>query len=336
MARNNLQQKLLDEPYRFDFFQAVRLLEKLYPDRTPVSRSATPKNELVKFRGNPSLRFPPSQIGQIETVTDEQTGEERLEMMVNFLGMIGIVGVLPTHYSELINDRARYNDTALWSFTDIFTHRAVSMFFRAWEKYRFPVQYERGDDDFTAYLFDFSGIGTRGLLGKMGLDDEALLPYSGLVVQKPHSAIALEQILSEYFGIKAKILQFFGQWLELDAESITQLGRKNSVLGESAIIGTRIWDQQSKFRLVLGAMSFRLFGSFLPNGSGNLPLRSIVKFMSGLELDFDVQLRLKGEEVPSCILTTRAKRRPMLGWTSWLKSEPFENDDDQVVLEMPH
>ena len=334
MPKQNLQEQLFEEPGRFDFFQAIRLLEKLFPDRTPISRSATPKNELVRIRGNPSLRFPPSQIQKIELIEDPETGEDTIEMMVNFMGMVGIVGVLPTHYSELIIERARYNDTALLNFTDIFTHRAVSMFFRAWEKYRFPVQYERGNDDFTSYLFDFAGLGSDGLRGKMGLDDEGLLPYSGLIIQKPHSAKALEQILSDYFGIKAKIRQFYGQWLELDSESITKLGRANSSLGDSAIIGTKIWDQQSKFRVVLGSMSYQQFRSFLPNGSGHTPVKSIIKFLTGLEFDFDVQLVLKREQVPSCILTTRAKRRPMLGWTSWLKSKPVENDDNQVILQI--
>jgi len=327
-----LNQELIDEPYRFEFFQAVRLLEKMYPERSPVTRSATPKDEVVRFRGNPSLRFPPSQIHKIEKSPDEVSDEENVEMMVNFMGMVGISGVLPNHYSEMIVDRARYRDTALWSFTDIFTHRAVSMFFRAWEKYRVPVQYERGNDDFTKFLFDFAGIGTRGLRGKMHLDDEGLLPYSGLIVQKPHSSSAIEQILADYFGIKAKAQQFFGQWIDLDKESITKLSTANSTLGQDAIIGTRVWDQQSKFRLILGSMPFKQFRAFLPNGSANKPLRSIVKFMAGLEFDFDVQLVLEARQVPSCILTTRAKRRPMLGWTSWLKSRPVENDDDQVVL----
>ena len=221
----------------------------------------------------------------------------------------------------------------MWSFMDIFTHRAVSLFFRAWEKYRFPVGYERGKDDFTAFLFDFAGLGTSGLRGRMALEDESLLPYSGLIAQKPHSAVALANILSDYFRIQAKIEQFFGQWLDLDAESITTVGRANSLLGASAIIGTRIWEQQSKFRIRLGALSFKEFQDFLPNGAAHKSLKSMVRFMVGLEFDFDVQLVLLAKQVPSTILTTRAKRRPMLGWTSFLKTKPFETDDEQVILQ---
>ena len=328
-----LNQELFDEPYKFEFFQAVRLLERMYPEREPVTRTVAPQTEVVRFRGNASLRFPPSEIYEIKESQDEFTDEKKLEMFVNFMGMLGIVGVLPIHYTELVVDRARYGDTSLWSFLDIFSHRAVSMFFRAWEKYRFPVQYERGNDDFTGYLFDFLGLGTNGLRGRMSLDDENLIPYGGLIVQKPHSASALEQILTDYFSVTAKIRQFSGQWLTLDDESITRLGTANSALGTTTIVGTKVWDYQSKFRVRLGALKFTEFQAFLPNGSAHQPLLAIVRFMTGEELDFDVQLKLKAKEVPSTILTTRAKRRPMLGWTSFLKTKPFKHDDEQVILQ---
>jgi len=334
MSRKPLNQELFDEPYRFEFFQAVRMLEKIFPEHSAVGREASTIQEVVRFRSRVALDFPASEIHELQETTDEKTDEQRLEMFINFMGMIGVSGVMPAHYTELAMERRRYQDTAMWSFMDIFTHRAVSLFFRAWEKYRFPVGYERGKDDFTAFLFDFAGLGTSGLRGRMAMADESLLPYSGLIAQKPHSAIALSNILSDYFRIQAKIEQFFGQWLELDTESITTLGKANSSLGSSAIIGTRIWEQQSKFRVRLGAMSFKEFQDFLPTGAAHKSLRSIIRFMVGLEFDFDVQLVLAAKQVPSTILTTRAQRRPMLGWTSFLKTKPFQTDDEQVIMQV--
>ncbi len=334
MSQKPLNQKLADEPYRFEFFQAVRLLEKVFPERKPVGREALPHEEIVRFRSRMSLNFPASQIHELKESFDESTDRQTLEMFINFMGMVGVSGVMPIHYTELIMERVRYRDTAMWLFLDIFTHRSVSMFFRAWEKYRFPISYERGQDDFTAFLFDFAGLGTKGLRGRMDLKDESLLPYSGLIAQKPHSAIALGNILSDYFRVKAKIIQFFGQWLDLDSASITKLGQANSGLGKTAIIGSRVWEQQSKFRIVFGALTFNEFQAFLPSGTGYKPMKSIVRFMNGLEFDFDVQLILQAKQVPSTILTTRARRRPMLGWTSFLKTKPFTQDDDQVVLKI--
>ncbi len=334
MARKSLKEQLFEEPFAFEFFQAVRVLEKVRREKKAVGGTALPDQEVVRFRSRIGFDFPSSEIHEINEVADENSDKTRLEMMVNFMGMVGVSGVLPAHYTELVLDRIRHRDTTLWAFLDIFTHRSVSLFYRAWAKYRFPVAYERGEEDFTGYLFDIIGLGTKGIRGRMDLDDESLLPYGGLIAQKPHSQNAIENIISDHFQITAKIEQFFGQWLQLGSEDVTRLGSENSNLGESAIIGTHVWDQQSKFRVRLGPMNFDRFQAFLPNGTANKTLRSIVKFMIGFEMDLDVQLLLQAGQVPSTILTTRAKRRPMLGWTSWLKSTPFSSDDNQLILQI--
>ena len=334
MNEKPLNQELFDEPYRFEFFQTVRLLEKIFPERTAVGRDPSPAREVVRFRSRAAIDFPASEVYEIRETIEDFSDETKYEMIINFMGMIGPQGALPTPYTEMIVDRIRYRDQTLYAFLDIFTHRLVSLFFRAWEKYRFPVQYERGKDDFTEYLFDFTGLGTGALHNKLFIDDESLLPYTGLIAQKPHSTVMLEQVLSDYFGVPAKVKQFFGQWLPLDKESITRLGEVNSNLGVSAVVGTQVWDDQSKFRTVFGPLGFREFQGFLPNGTAYKPMKAMIRFIVGEEFDFDVQLKLKAKEVPGTILTTRAKRRPMLGWTSFLKTKPFTRDDEQVVLQM--
>ncbi|NOT49564.1 MAG: type VI secretion system baseplate subunit TssG [Acidobacteria bacterium] len=334
MTDKPLNQVLDDEPYRFEFFQAVRVLEKVFPEKRAVGRNAMPNEEVVRFRSRIALDFPASEIHEIRQIFEEQTQQEKREMLVNFMGMAGVSGVLPQPYTDLLLDRIRHRDTAMWAFLDIFTHRSVSMFYRAWRKYRFPIGYERGNDDFTSYLFDLIGLGTKGHRGRMSLPDESLLPYVGLIAQKPHSCNAIENILSDYFATTAKVRQFHGQWLDLEPQDYTKLGMRNTKLGESAIAGTRVWEQQSKFRVRLGPLDFQKFQAFLPTGSAYKPLRSILKFMVGLEFDYDVQLLLKKQQVPSSILTTRAQRRPMLGWTTFLKTKPFKADDEQVVLQI--
>jgi type VI secretion system protein ImpH len=102
----------------------------------------------------------------------------------------------------------------------------------------------------------------------------------------------------------------------------------------NTVVGTRVWDDQSKFRARIGPLSFEQFKAFLPDGSAHKAAKSMIRFMVGLEFDYDMQLVLKAKEVPSTILTTRARRKPMLGWSSWLKTKPFTNDDDQVVLQI--
>jgi type VI secretion system protein ImpH len=329
-----LNQDFFDEPHGYRFFQAVRLLERMFPERQSVGRDSLPASEVVRFRSRPTLEFPASEVHELREAEEDLTDFRKVEMFVNFMGMVGAVGILPANYTELVVERVRYRDETLWDFLDMFTHRAVSLFFRAWEKYRFPVGYERANgDDFTDFLFDFVGLGTRGLRGRMSLPDESLLPYAGLIATKPVSVAALEQTLNDYFAVPVKVEQFFGQWLALDEESITRLSIANSRLGVSTVVGTRIYDSQSKFRVRIGAINLEKFKAFLPNGMAHKAVSSVIRFLAGEEFDFDLQLILVAKEVPSCILTTRAKRRPQLGWTSYLKTQKFKHDDEQVILQ---
>ncbi len=332
-AHTPLIKVLFDEPYRFDFFQAVRLMERIYPERVGVARENVPLREVVRFRTRAALAFPPSQLYEIER-GDDAEADAPLEMTVAFMGMTGPLGVLPAQYTELLMERARYKDSALWDFLDLFSHRMISLFYRAWEKHHFPIAYERGDEDrFTEFLFDIIGMGTRGLRPRrLNLEDQGLLFYGGLIAQRPHNASAIRAMLGDYFGVPCELEQFKGQWLKLDKDSISFLGQANTELGVNTIAGTRVWNDQAKFRVKFGPLTYQEFKAFLPVGTAYKPATSMIRFMAGMEFDFDMQPVLKAKEVPSCILTTRARRRPMLGWSSWLKTKAFAEDADQVVL----
>jgi type VI secretion system protein ImpH len=322
---------LFDGPYRFDFFQAVRLLQRIYPDNAPVGRDGSPARETVRFRTRASLDFPASQVYEIKPSPPEENLSPS-QMTVSFMGLTGMLGVLPYAYTELLIERARLGDRTLWEFLDLFNHRMISLFYRAWEKYRFAVAYERGESPLTEYLFSIVGMSPRGVRGRMSLPDEGLLYYGGLIAQRPHSANAIAAILSDYFGVQACVEQFQGQWLKLEEDSLSRLGRANSWLGLDTIAGRRVWDNQSKFRIKLGPLSLNQFTAFLPGGSAFTPASEMTRFLAGAEFDADFQLVLKAKEVPACVLTTRAKRRPILGWTSWLKTCQFTEDASQVTL----
>jgi type VI secretion system protein ImpH len=330
----SLEEVLFNEGYRFDFFQAVRLLELIYPNRKPVGRRAAPADEIVRFRSHLSLEFPPSEIREIE----RDPGDERPPSMTTaFMGLAGSLGVLPRHYTELLLERARRGDFALRDFLDIFNHRLISLFHRASEKYRFHFDYGRvrsplaDSDDFTAHVFDLIGMGTNGLRGRLGFKDEALLLYAGLIGKHPRPAGAIGNILSDYFALPVSVIQFIGGWLEVTEENQTHLGpgEVNNALGVSAIAGSRVWDQQSRFRLRIGPLTYPQLDKFLPSGDTFHHFVEFARYCSGQEFDFEVQLVLKAAEVPQWRL---GDRHAQLGFTTWLKTGEFTCDDDQVVF----
>ena len=132
---NVLERRLWAEPFCFEFFQAVRLLERFSDGRAVVGRFSNPGEEVVRFASHASLPFPASEIQALE----RREGKPPL-MTVNFMGLTGPQGVLPLYYTELIVQRIRNRDTAMRDFFDLlFNHRMISLFYQAWEKYRFMV-----------------------------------------------------------------------------------------------------------------------------------------------------------------------------------------------------
>jgi type VI secretion system protein ImpH len=237
-------------------------------------------------------------------------------------------------------ERVRARDRTLVGFLDLFNHRMVSLFYQAWEKYRFTIAYERGERDrFSHHLLDLIGLGTKGLAERQAVPDDSLLFYAGLLSLHTRSASALKYILEDYFDIPVEVEQFVGAWYFLDIPNQCCMENANTIseqLGYGAVVGDEIWDQQSGVRLCLGPLTFRQYIDFLPEGSAYEPLRSITRFFAGQELDFEVKLILKRLEVPECelddTLVDRGEVTPQLGWTSWIKTRPMGRDPGDCVL----
>lgn len=332
VSRSFLGQELREHPGRFNFFQAVRLMHRMLPERGPVGRFVPPGREVLRLCTNNSLAFPTSQIQSLDW-----SDEGPARMMVNFMGLTGPMGVLPRCYTELVRDRARVKDATLRDFFDLFNHRMISLFYQAWEKYRFFVAYERDEKDrFSRYLMSFVGLGTAGLERRQAVADESLLFYCGLFSMRTRSAVALRQVLADYFEVPIEIEQFVGAWRALDPSDQCRMegGAPHSdQLGMGAIAGDEIWEQQSRVRITLGPLSARQYLSFLPQGDAWEPLRAIATFFAGGEIEFEVKLVLKREEVPPCELREDGGTPPLLGWFSWIKSGPvFGRDPADTVL----
>lgn len=332
--------RMEEEGPTFEFFQAIRLLERLAPDREPVGHYAQPHQEVARFKVNQQLGFPASEIQRIEF---RESGQA--EITVNFMGLTGPQGVLPLYYTEFIRERFRQRDTSSAGFFDIFNHRMISLFFQAWEKYRFPIAYERGDRDrFSHILLDLVGMGTEGLQRRLPIPDDALIFYSGLLSSRHRPATGLANLIADYFDVPCRVEQFIGAWYPLNDESICQFEMADSFseqLGVGAIVGDEVYDQQSAVRLVVGPLKLQQYRDFLPDGSAHVPLRELARFYAGPSMDFEVQLILDKDEVPVSHTGLGAEPPPtpaplldevQLGWTTWIKTKPRTLDAYEAVL----
>jgi type VI secretion system protein ImpH len=356
---------LLTEGYAFDFFQAVRLLEKMAPDRRPVGHDSPPSAEAARFRAHISLSFAASSIYEVEPPTSLVPMPT---VTVSFMGLTGPSGVMPRHYTELLMRAREVKGPERYvarDWFDLFNHRLISLFYRAWTKYRFWLAYERGEyarpdpDVFTECLYCFIGLGGRSFRNRLRIavpasedgarrervlarvDDMALIYYAGVLGHRPRNAVCLERLLEDYFGIPIRVLEFQGQWLQIDPESQSQVGQEggNSTMGANIVVGDRVWDIRSKIRIRLGPLSYTQFASFLPDQSPiperkeYFKLMHLVRLYVGPELKVDVQLILKADQIPPCRMPQKRAKGARLGWDSWLASRGMRRDSEEAVFE---
>jgi type VI secretion system protein ImpH len=328
--KSSVKEGLFQEGSRFEFFQAVKLLEIIHKDRFPVGDDRSePINDVVWFQGKTSLSFP---LGDIDGV-DEPQGKKPARMRVNFMSLTGALGPLPQAYTELVLQRIRAKDTTLRDFLDIFNNRLISLAYRVRKKFRPGFEFSPPDESqFSQYLFSLMGLGTPGLKERMEVKDRALLFYAGLLALQPRSMVGLKVILEDYFGVKVKGDSFSGRWLYLEEDQLTKIGKfgENNVLSDSALLGRRVWDQQSKFELMFESLTLKQFSSFLPLGRSFISLRELISFYTRNELDFDMTLKLKKAEVPALRIGTQLGS--LLGWTSFIKTKELKQDPQTITL----
>jgi type VI secretion system protein ImpH len=333
VALEKVRQALFREPYTFDFFQAVRVLGWLEPDKAPIGRHNHPQKEVVRIGANPILHFPPSAI---HSLTERPGGNP--EMTVNFMGLIGPLGALPNYVTELISQRIRAKDHTMLAFLNIFNHRLTSFFYQAWEKNHFTVAYERGrGDPLSECLFALIGFGTKGIRGRQPVEDEAFIYYSGLFALMPKSALALESVVGDYFDIPVELEPFVGVWRRLAPPDFCEFGgpvAESTQLGFGAVVGEEVWDQGSRLRLKLGPLTFARYRDFLPDGREWPVLKALVRSFCGYDLEFEVQLILRREDVPSFELRSPEEGPLCLGWHTWFNSggDFGRNPGDTILL----
>jgi type VI secretion system protein ImpH len=318
---------LFAEPWEFEFFQAVRLLELLDRERVPAGDGLSPDDEIVRFRSLVTQVFPASEVQAIRSPADPR---EPVEMTVNLSSLGGASGPLPAVDSERVIERTWRKDFASRDFLDMFHHRLLSLLVRT-RKAHHPsyTALTPIEGPVARYLYAFFGLASPELHDRTGVADRSLVFYSGILSQHPRSASGLERLLADYFQVPAQVTQLLGQWRQLEPGGWTVIGSRgrNCGLGDGAILGTRVWDQQGGFEVNLGPMNLRAFLDFLPRGGGFGPLCNLTRFYAGPDLEFGFRLILQAAEVPGSRLG-----QSTLGWTSWLKTSPFTDDDSQVRL----
>ena len=301
-------------PEVVDLFALLRFVEATAPGRPRLGYTQTPRDDAIRLGQYPSSSFAPTAVVGIEPRGHRPAPLVR----VLSLGLFGPNGPLPLHITEYVRDRIRnQNDPTLVAFADIFHHRALSLFYRAWADAQPTVQMDRPRNNrFAVHLGSLTGQGLASMRGRDSVEDDAKLFASGHLVRLTRNPEGLSQTLAHYFQVPVRLHEYIRSWLDIPAEHRTRLAGSalSNQLGKGAVAGARVPDVQSRFRLELGPMSLTDYEKFLPIARNNRRLRDWVRQYVGVEFRWDVDLLLRADEVPANQLGGQTR----LGWTTWL------------------
>lgn len=301
---------MIENGEQYTLFAALRWLEAKHPDRPRLGRSQRAASDPVRLTQVPTLRFSPGEVARID-------GEGTAKVHGEGFGLLGPNGPLPIHFTEYAYQRLRQGqDPSFSDFLNIFHHRMASLFYRAWADVEPTVEADRGDDRFRIYLGALIGIGTPALCGRDNVGDLAKLHRAGRFSGN-RSQESLEDILEDYFGLKAQVLQFQPAWLDIPDDErlrLSRRGRDARRLGKDANLGQRSWQCQFGFRIALLDLTRTQFLCFLPGEPGLVELGDLVRFFIGDEMRWNLELRLAAHQAPPLRLARGAR----LGWSSWL------------------
>jgi type VI secretion system protein ImpH len=320
-AAVELFDKLAKAPWEFDFFQVLRRLECAHRDRPRLGEAARPAEEPIRLGQEASLTFAPASLAGL------RPGKNGAPpwLLVHFLGLLGPNGALPLHLTEYARDRLRNSDDpTMVRFLDLFNHRMLLFFYRAWANGEPTVNRDRPESDpFGGYIGSLAGLAARTLQNRDDFPDAAKLYYAGLLGSQSKHPGGLASIIGDFFAMPSRIEEFVGGWLELPIDGRWALGRRTRLLGMATTLGAHAWSCQQKFRVVLGPLNRDQFRRMLPGGESLKRLVSVVRNYIGDELRWDVRLYLE-ERVEEPLHLGRS----YLSWTSWLgRAAPARRED---------
>lgn len=306
-------------PHRYDFFQALRLIDARHADKPRLGTARRPVDEPVRLGQAADLAFASASIAAVDLA--DRSGRPRLEVL--FFGLFGPNGPLPLHMTAYARERKLHKgDETLLRFADLFHHRLLLLFYRAWAQAQPTVSLDRpAEDRFADYVGALVGVGGEAWRRRDAAPDHARLAFAGLLSRQARNAEGLARLLSGYLAMQVRVEQFAGRWMALPEAERSRIGRRvasrrlaTAQLGASAVLGRAVFDRQHHFRIHVGPLDLSAFESLLPVGSALPAVQALVRQYLGLEFGWDLRLVLAKTQVPPC----RPGRFGRLGWTSWL------------------
>ena len=301
---------MAQEGYAFDFFQAVRLLEVHFSEE--VGAKGDLARESIQFRPHVGLVFPAADVKNINW-PDDTPGTAKV--IATFMGLYGIDSPLPDAFYDTLATEAE-GTFAHRDFLDIFNHRLYASFYRAWKKYRPPVgEHVRTTHAHERRFLSLAGLGTPHTSETLPVQPLRLASLAGWLGRRTKCAEGLEAVVSTVFGLPVRVIENVPRWVRLGKRPQMGSNKNGLRLGRSATIGERVYDRASKFRVRIGPLGLGDYVALLPGGARAVAMHRVIRLYAPDYLAFDVELRVRANEMPSTRLGDQTAR---LGLTTCL------------------
>ncbi|GGP18192.1 type VI secretion system baseplate subunit TssG [Silvimonas iriomotensis] len=297
---------LLRRASGFNFYQFCELLDRAQPGRPPLGSADSPAADPVRFRSYPGLGFPGSELAGVQVDPDRPDAPPAVR--TTFLGLYGVDARMPWYLLDDISTR-REGHEALQGFLDLFHHRIVTLYYRVWRKYRYPVSFERGATDRTSTsLLGLVGLGIHQpdehicarFMALLGQGGQRTRTAEGLVAVV-RATLACQQVTVESCHPVTRLL-----------EEPARLG--NAVLrAGTLVLGQRLTDRNSTVRVLITPAPEADLPALLPGGATHTELLQMLRVYLGYKLDAELVLRLDPAQLPPSQL---GKYAPRLGLTA--------------------
>lgn len=298
-------------PYRYDFYQAVRILESHFGATISKHRRKPSTLCPVRFRPDNSMTFPSSDV---KTADIE---EDVAHIVVTFMGLYGVSSPMPP---TLIEETVT-NGEALRDFLDIFNNRFCAFFYEAWERNR--PEYSEAD-----HMRRILALGGIDIAAADGLSDGELFPFAGILGMSVRNPAGLEKMVSGLTGIETRVEENIVRWVTItDPPCIGSDSEMAMVLGVNSTIGRNMPDASGKFRLTMGPLDLGQYQDLLPGGSLSDRVSTITDLYLQDDLAFDVRLQLRSSEVSPVQLGNSGFH---LGLNTWV-GRPTTSLADRIV-----
>ena len=232
------------------------------------------------------------------------------------MGLLGPQGALPLATTEEAYHYVLANDDAFPRFLDIFNHRFLQLFFRAWANSRPIAQHDRPKHDrFFAYIGSAIGIGSEPYRNLDSIPDAAKLGFAGLLGRRRNPHRVSPARICGLFEVKAEVDEFVGTRLMLDARGIYHSGQAPQRAWRGRDARPRRLQRAGQDQDPhLHAQTSRSTFDFCPAAISASRSRISCIFYNGAQLDWDAELAIPSGAVEPI----RLGQFGQLGWTTWM------------------